>query len=232
MGAGTIVGYVGFFMTLLLLIPTHPGFILLFLFAIIVVLAYNIKKRKKQKISLGRTPPKNYAKQVNDPDDEYRKKRDTSRAKMGFSPLNEETKKDKSAISIQNDKKNYARIISGDKQIDKKIDEINSNEMLTENIKLDSIQNAFKKNYKEIIEKKSFNKNYWHFGNHESIYSKNMKFQAAIKLCEKNDLGSKAKIRRLRMKMKRWNVENERDMEALMPDYDYLLSLIEEFETK
>lgn len=101
----------------------------------------------------------------------------------------------------------------------------------TKNKSLDAIHSSSEKNNNEII-KKSFNRNYWTFGNHEHVYSKKLRFEEAIKFCEKNDLGSKAKIRRVRMKFNRWDVENERDIEAIMPEYGYLLVLIEEFQNK
>ncbi len=99
----------------------------------------------------------------------------------------------------------------------------------TKNKSLDAIHSSSEKNNDEII-KKSFNRHYWSFGNHEHVYSKKLRLEEAIKFCEKNDLGSKAKIRRVRMKFDKWDVENERDIEAIMPEYDYLLSLIEEFQ--
>ena len=34
------------------------------------------------------------------------------------------------------------------------------------------------------------------------------------------------------MKIDKWNIENDRDIEAIMPEYDYLLALIEEFQNK
>ena len=34
------------------------------------------------------------------------------------------------------------------------------------------------------------------------------------------------------MKIDRWSVENERDVEAMMPDYESLIDLIEEFENQ
>lgn len=34
------------------------------------------------------------------------------------------------------------------------------------------------------------------------------------------------------MKIDRWSVENERDVEAMIPDYESLIDLIEEFRTR
>ena len=59
-----------------------------------------------------------------------------------------------------------------------------------------------------------------------------MKFVRAIEYCEENNLGSKAKLRRLKMKIDRWSVENERDVDAMIPDYESLIDLIEEFENQ
>lgn len=98
--------------------------------------------------------------------------------------------------------------------------------------KQDIVEESFQKNFDEIIKKKTFNRNYWNFQYGESVFNKERKFLDALDFCEKNNLGSKAKLRRLKMKMKRWNFENERDIEAMMPDYEYLLDLMEEFETR
>ena len=54
----------------------------------------------------------------------------------------------------------------------------------------------------------------------------------AIDICERDNLGSKARIRRIRIKIERWSIENERDIGALMPDYQYLLDLIEGHRTE
>jgi|CXWL01.1.fsa_nt_gi hypothetical protein len=208
MGKGTIAGYFILFIFLFLLIAASPAFILVFFIAIIVVIAYNVNKRRKSKVSLSRTYPKDY---------QNKKVRDTGDTK--------------NPVPIDN-KKNYGGIFSDHEQIDQKNDEKNTHDILKQNKRLHDIQDSFQKNYKEIIEKKSFNRYYWNFRYDEHIENKKRKFLEAIDLCETNNLGSKAKIRRLRMKMDRWNVENERDIEALMPDYEYLLGLIEEFETR
>ena len=54
----------------------------------------------------------------------------------------------------------------------------------------------------------------------------------AVDYCEKNNLGSKSKLRRLSMKLDKWQIENERDIEALLPEYDYLVDLIKDFQTR
>ena len=83
-----------------------------------------------------------------------------------------------------------------------------------------------------ISKKNTFVRSYWSLKNSQSFRTKQLKFIRALEYCQENNLESKAKIRRLRMKINRWNVENERDVEAMIPDYDHLIDLIEEFETK
>ncbi len=73
---------------------------------------------------------------------------------------------------------------------------------------------------------KSTNIHHWNLFPNESFESKKHKIHRAIKLCKENSLGSKAKIRRLEMKIDKWGIENERDIDALMSDYAYLLDLI------
>ena len=80
--------------------------------------------------------------------------------------------------------------------------------------------------------KKIFNRANWTFRNNQSIESKIDKFQKAVTFCAENNLGSQAKFRRLRIKIVKWGVENERDMDALISEYTHLLDLIEEFETR
>ena len=55
---------------------------------------------------------------------------------------------------------------------------------------------------------------------------------AALDYCEENDIGSKSKLRRLKMKYKKWDLENERDLQAARPDYELLLDWIKEFENE
>ena len=101
-----------------------------------------------------------------------------------------------------------------------------------ENQRRQKIQDDWERHhYGETGKRNAFDKNYWKFHFDEGIISKKGKFLEAIEICEKNDLGSKTKIRRFKKKIDRWNVENERDIGALMPDYEYILDLIEKSET-
>ena len=81
------------------------------------------------------------------------------------------------------------------------------------------------------VKKNTFNRYYWGFRNDQRFYTKKIKFVRALEYCKENNLISKAKFRKLKMKTDRWNVENERDVKAMIPDYENLLDLIEEFET-
>ncbi|MBS1269056.1 MAG: hypothetical protein MAG458_01792 [Nitrosopumilus sp.] len=80
--------------------------------------------------------------------------------------------------------------------------------------------------------KNTFDRYYWSFRSDQSFDAKRLKFERAIDYCKKHNLGSKAKLRRLKMKIDRWSVENERDVEAMVSDYELLLDLIEEFENQ
>jgi hypothetical protein len=80
--------------------------------------------------------------------------------------------------------------------------------------------------------KPTFRRSYWDLEKYPIISAKRQKFLEAIEFCEKNNLGSKSKIRRLVKKLDKWKIENERDMEALLPDYEYLLEQIESFENQ
>ena len=116
---------------------------------------------------------------------------------------------------------------------DREIFENPNSQNTVENQRLQKIQDDWERqHYGETGNRNAFDKNYWEFRFDEGIISKKGKFLEAIEICEKNDLGSKAKIRRFKKKIGRWDVENERDVEALMPDYEYILDLIEKFETR
>ena len=79
-------------------------------------------------------------------------------------------------------------------------------------------------------QKPAFNRWYWDLQRYPDFTSKKQKFLEAVDYCEKNNLGSKSKLRRLAMKLDKWQIENERDMDALLPEYDYLVKQIEDFE--
>jgi len=55
---------------------------------------------------------------------------------------------------------------------------------------------------------------------------------AAINFCEENNIVSKSKLRRLKMKFEKWSWENERDVEAMRLEYNQILDIIEKFENQ
>jgi hypothetical protein len=55
---------------------------------------------------------------------------------------------------------------------------------------------------------------------------------ATIDYCKENNIGSKSRLRRLKMKYEKWSLENQRDMEAARSDYNLLFDWIKEFENK
>ncbi len=209
MSAKSTAGYALLFIFLFFLILVHPGFVLLFLLAIIIVVTYKIKQRIKSKPDSSRSyssknPQKNsFADSVSDTDPE------------NLSEDNENIiKKDKPDTSPFESLSQESPSTGEDSPISKKpktgIDATGSPK----------------------TQKKSFDANYWNFNPHDTLQSKKLKFLKAIDVCEENNLESKSRMRRLRMKIDRWDVENERDIEAMIPDYESLLDLIEEFENR
>ncbi len=214
MSVKSIFCYGLLFFILLLLTAAHPIFVLIFFLAIITIIVHKVKQKKKSKVGYSRTYPQNY----------FPPKLSNVSNQKNHHPTNNQN--DASHIS---NKSNYTKIISGSDQT-KKLTSFDNSQIT--NQKEQKLQESFEKNYDKIIQKKPFNHTYWNFHYNEGIENKKHKFFEAINLCEQNNIGSKAKIRRLKMKLERWNVENERDIDALIPDYEHLLDLIEEFETR
>ena len=233
MNVKLILGYALLFFGLLLLITVNILFAVLFFIAIIVVIIHETKQSKKPKVSSSETS-QNYSHLK--PSSTLNKKNHSYINQIDTSPIP--------------NKNNYARIIPGPDQTEKPISLDNSpianqieqkpleknnkeipappdNSQMANQIEQESLE----KNNKEIP-KKIFNRTFWKFRPNEGIRNKKRKFLKALDLCEQNNIASKAKIRRLRMKLARWNVKNERDVEAMMPDYEHLLDLIEESETR
>lgn len=218
MSALSVGGYSFLFIFLFLLIAVHPGFIFLFFLTIIVVVAYKLNKRKKSNSIGSGTLPKGYSHYIQQLD---LTKKDT---------LIEESEKIKSDLDELKTKK-YILDVSP----------ISSSIKIPEKKKKQLIQSTFlKKKFNASIsntdseqsKKNSFNRSYWRFRRDYSSQTKKLKFKRALKYCEENNLGSKAKHRRLKIKMDRWSMENERDVDAMIPDYESLIDLIEEFETR
>jgi hypothetical protein len=186
---------------------------LIFFIAIIAVIIHKVKQRKISKMNYSRTHPQNYSPPT--PSNISNEKNSISTDQNDASPIS--------------NKSNYARLIPGSDQLEKSTS-LDVSTMT--NQKEQAFQESLEKNYDEIIQKKSFNRTYWNFRYDEGIEHKKHKFLEAIALCEQNNIGSKAKLRRLKMKIDRWSVENDRDIEAMIPDYESLIDLIEEFETR
>ncbi len=230
MSAKSIIGYVFLFVFLFLLIGVHSGFTLLFFLAIIIVVAYKIKQRKKSKSNTSRSyPSKNYQK-----------------GSFAYSISNhEDPSTENDGILIENEPELDVSTFEAFPYEEPKTSHDSPTSMSSKIIDSDSkiYQKStnptfpLKTNFTAPTEsvktqKKSFDRYYWSLSNSQSFETKKLKFERALEYCKENNLGSKAKLRRLNMKIDRWNVENERDVEAMIPDYDSLIDLIEEFETK
>ena len=229
MSAKSITGFVFLFIFLFLLILVHFVFIFIFFLAIIIVIANKIKQRKKSKSNTGNSDhlkdQKNLsadsisdvtsddAENILDDDDLIENK---SKLNAFSFKEEEESKTSNKSPTLMNSKT------------------INNNTKTSQKSENPSLQtDSVALSDKPVkTPKKSFNRARWNFRSDQSIEQKKRKFLKAIDICEQNDIGSKAKIRRLRIKLEKWNVENERDIDALIPDYEYLLDLIEEFETE
>lgn len=74
-----------------------------------------------------------------------------------------------------------------------------------------------------------FDRDRWILWSHDSPGQVRSKILGIIKICETHDIGSKASIRRIRMKVERWSLDKQRDVHALIPDYERLLDLVEEY---
>ena len=258
MNVKLILGYALLFFGLLLLITVNILFAVLFFIAIIVVIIHETKQSKKPKVSSSETS-QNYShlkpsSTLNKKNHSYINQIDTSPIpnKNNYAriiPGPDQTEKpislDNSPIANQTEQKPLEKN-------NKEIPAPSDNSQIANQIEQESLE----KNNKEIpappdnsqianqieqkpveknnteIPKKIFNRTFWKFRPNEGIRNKKRKFLKALDLCEQNNIASKAKIRRLRMKLARWNVKNERDVEAMMPDYEHLLDLIEESETR
>ena len=230
MSAKSITGFVFLFIFLFLLILVHFVFIFIFFLAIIIVIANKIKQRKKSKSNTGKSDhlkdQKNSsadsisdvtsddAENILDDDDLIENK-----SKLNAFSLKEEEEESKTS--------NKSPTLMNSKTTNNNTKTSQKSENLS--LQTDSVALPDKP---VKTPKKSFNRARWNFRSDQSIEQKKRKFLKAIDICEQNDIGSKAKIRRLRIKLDKWNVENERDIDALIPDYEYLLDLIEEFETE
>ena len=230
MSAKSVAGYSFLFVFLFLLIGVHPGFTLLFFLAIIIAVAYKLNKRKKSKSTRSGTLPKGCAPHTSQQDVT---KKDT---------LIEEAEKIKSDLDELKTKKNIldSKPVKKITQYTEDASPISSSIETSEERRKRLIQETFRKNKSdysisldnsETSKKNSFNRHYWRFRSDSSPQTKKLKFKRALEYCEENNLGSKAKLRRLKMKIDRWSVENDRDAEAMIPDYEFLIDLIEEFET-
>lgn len=218
MSALSVGGYSFLFVFLFLLIAVHPGFTFLFFLAIIVTVAYKLNKRKKSKSTRSGTLPKGYS--------PYTPQQNVSKKDT----LIEEAEKIKSELDELKMKKEILDVspislsIETPEEKRKRLIQLtflkNKSDTSTSNTDLESSK------------KNSFNRHYWHFRSDHSSQTKKLKFKRALEYCEENNLGSKAKHRRLKIKIDRWSMENERDVEAMIPDYESLIDLIEEFETR
>lgn len=206
MSAQSIFGYGLLFFILLLLTAAHPVFILIFFIAIIAVIIHKINQRKKHKVNTVKTYPKNYSPPTSN----------------DVTPKTSNEQTNSSPITSAN---NYARVIPDPNQNNDAFVDASSEQ------KSDQTEKYFERD-DEVIKKNNFDRYYWNFRFDEPLMSKKQKFLEAIDICGKNNLGSKAKLRRLKMKLDRWSVENERDVEAMIPDYESLLDLIEEYENQ
>jgi len=249
-------GYAILFIFLFFLMAVHPGFIWLFFIAIIAVIVSKTRKRRKPKVSVYRRYAQDYQKQKDNSekvhgavpkvDHDYlgsnsedheklvKKKADEERENI-WTP--EELRKFTGKSSIQPTNTSYDPQTGAFGHVPSKInEEIHKTQ--------EDISKYFKNhpnhapntvtfgdsNETRESHNSSFNRNYWDFRNYDTLGMKKSKFVRAVEFCETNNLGSKAKLRRLRMKLDKWSIENERDLEAILPDFEYLLKLMEEFE--
>jgi hypothetical protein len=201
---GTVAGYVILFLILFMLIGVHPGFVLLFFLAIILVIIYNVRKRRNSK---QKTPGFRNDRNTLTPSKQNSEPTLPKKARMGFSEF-----------TIENETQ------------DKKPD---VEHFVYSNPPVNNLENKTELQNKEIEKpspKKLFDYAYWDIQKYPILSAKRQKFLEAIEFCEKNNLGSKSKIRRLVIKLDKWKIENERDIDALLPEYDYLLDLIKDFQ--
>jgi len=218
-----------------MLIGVHSGFILLFFLAIIVVVVYKLSKRKKSKISSSGSLPRSYSAQNSRstvPQNEKRIYPKPSKPKI----YDNEGKLSSDPPLLKKEDEKITNLMDKTKTMPKpecftRSEE--SNAVFSDDEYVDSFSDDspnLSTSTEPPVNKNIFDRYYWDFRSDQSFQTKKLKFERAIEYCKENNLGSKAKLRRLKMKIDRWSVENERDVEAMIPEYESLLDLIEEFE--
>ncbi len=211
-------GYALLLIFLILLIAVHIVFLPIFFIMLVVIAAYQAKKSREVKKK----------KKTRNVDPVQENKPDAENDSKAYPP---EQVKSASAISTNSTNDTDDEIAEAEyyDSADHKFGIYHKTDHDMESFSKDAL--AYNTGHPESAEK-TFKKDYWALDWNDSPQYKQHKFLEAIEFCEKNNLGSKSKIRRLRTKIERWGIVNERDEDALLSDYEHLVELIEFFGRK